>query len=97
MYGPLRPLPYDQMRDRLEVFGIVECGENEDPLGGCCRVFRLMRMGLGTGEYYNFPFEDSDAVIPEPEIAGMLAYFGIEQDEFMDWEHNPSQKPSTWD
>lgn len=82
MYGPLAPLPYEVMRDRLEHFDIIECGE-DDGIGGCCRVFRLFRMGCGTGTYYNFPFDGNKAIITEPEIAGVLDYFGIDHARFM--------------
>lgn len=83
MYGPLRPLPYSVLRDQLEKFSVVECGESDDLDGGCCRVLRLMRMGLSTSTYYNFPFDGPNTVIPEPEIDGILQYFGIEREEFM--------------
>lgn len=78
------------MRARLEDFDVIECGENDDPVGGCCRVLRFFRMGVSTGFYYNFPFDGNHMVIPEPEIIQVLDYFGIDHDGFMqDCEESP--------
>lgn len=81
-YGPVRPLPYAVMRARLEAFDVIECGESDDA-SGPCRVLRFFKMGVGTGTYYNFPFDGNKAIVPEPEIIAVLDYFEIERADFM--------------
>lgn len=85
MYGNLRPLPYRVMCDRLDsAFSVVECGQQDEGFRPPTRTLRLFKMGLGTGEYYNVPFDGNEMIMPEPEIKAILDYFGIGVDEFMD-------------
>lgn len=82
MYGPIRPIPYQVMRDRLsERFDIQIT--HVDP-ASCCATFRQMRMGLGTDNYYTFPVESDQTIIPEPMLIGLLNRFEIDHREFMD-------------
>lgn len=92
MLSPLRPIPFRVMAKQLEHFGVIDTGEMPDPTGVTCHIFRWFRMGLGTGKYYSFPYDGENAIVVEPELEGILAYFDIDHDEFMDdcpsHEHN---------